>query len=282
MTAKPAAGAVETLGVIAGGGSLPARLVEACAEAGTGVFIVAFRGQTDPALYEGQDHLLTRPGRLGRIIRALKSRGVRDLVFIGSLRRPSFAELRPDLRAARLLVRLGLKTAGDDGLLSALRRELEQEGFVLRGVQDFARGLLAGRGSAGRLAPGPGNLDDIRRGVEVLKGTGLLDIGQAAVVQEGLVLGIEAIEGTDELIRRCVAYRRKGRGGVLVKLCKPGQDRDLDLPAIGPETVRLCAQAGLAGIAVHAGASLLADPQAVVELADRHGLFVTGVDPDEF
>lgn len=282
MAAKPAADAVETLGIIAGGGSLPARLAQACGKAGTGVFIVAFRGQTDPALYEGRAHLLTRPGRLGRIIKTLKSRGIRDLVFIGSLRRPSFAELRPDLRAARLLVRLGLRAAGDDRLLSALRGELEREGFVLHGVQDFAPSLLAGKGSAGRLAPGPGNLDDIRRGVEILKGTGPLDIGQAAVVQEGLVLGVEAIEGTDELIRRCAAYRRKGRGGVLVKLCKPGQDLDLDLPSIGPETVRLCAQAGLAGIAVHAGASLLADPQAVVDLADKCGLFVTGVDPDEF
>lgn len=270
------------LGVIAGGGALPRRLLSACDAAGRAVFVVGFEGQTDPETWDGRPYLLTRPGAAGRIIGALRAHGVRELVLIGSLRRPGLAALRPDWRAARFLAQIGLRALGDDGLLKAVRAELEAEGFTVCGVQDFVTGLLAHEGALGRLKPKRRTLPDITRGIAVARELGRLDVGQAVVVRGGVVLGVEGTEGTDALIRRCAGYgeRTEGQSGVLVKLCKPQQDRALDLPAIGPDTVQACAQAGLAGIAVLAGRTLVIDAPQTAALADRLGLFVVALSPE--
>jgi len=270
---------VKTLGIVAGGGSLPERLLQACDRQDIGVFVIAFRGQTDPRVYKGRHHMLTRLGAAGKIVDTLKAHGVRDLVWIGSIRRPSIAELRPDMRTIKFFARLGLNALGDDGLLRAVRREFEMEGFRLHGVQEFAPDLLAAEGIVGKHQPGNADWPNIERGLKIAQTLGDLDVGQAVIMQEGIVLGVEGVEGTDELIKRCGGYRRKGRGGILVKTCKPGQDRNLDLPTIGPETVKNCAEAGLHGIVFYAGLTLLIDPQEVADLADKHNIFVVGLSP---
>ncbi len=269
---------IKVLGVIAGAGNLPARLLAACDMAGIEVFVVGFEGQTDRSLMAGRNHLYVRLGAAGQTISTLKAHDIRDLVMIGSIRRPSIAELRPDLRTARFFARLGWRALGDDGLLKAVRKELESDGFILHGIQEFASGLLTPEGAIGRIKPKKSDWRDIERGIEISQAIGRFDVGQSVIVQEGIVLGVEGVEGTDELIRRCSAYRRKGQGGVLVKTCKPGQDRDLDLPAIGPDTVQLCAEAGFGGIVVQAGHSLMLDPQGVAQLADRYKIFVIALD----
>lgn len=268
---------IKTLGVIAGGGTVPAYLLTACERAGITPFVVAFEGQTDPRILKDRAHLFTRLGAAGCIINTLKKNDITDLVLIGSIRRPSLAELKPDMRTAAFFAKIGLKAHGDDGLLKALRGALEADGFTLHAVQDFAGDLLAKEGPVGTRKPGKGDGVDIARGLAVATGLGGLDVGQAVVVQEGIVLGVEAVEGTDELLRRCADLKRKGRGGVLVKIAKPGQDHALDLPTVGPETVRLAAKAGLAGIAVQAGATLLLDPAEIANVAGKHDMFVVGV-----
>ena len=266
------------LGVIAGGGNLPARLLASCDQAGTEVFVVGFDGQTDRNLLTGRNHMFTRLGAAGQIINTLRAHDIRDLVLIGSIRRPSLKELKPDLRTAKFFARLGLRAVGDNDLLVALRSELEKEGFTIHGVQRFVGDLIASAGAVGKYKPKAADMEDIRRGVIASQAIGRLDIGQSVVVQEGIVLGVEGAEGTNELIRRCTAYVRKGRGPILVKTAKPGQDRDLDLPTVGPETIVLCGEAGYAGIVIEAGASLLLEPQNVAEIADRHKMFVIGID----
>lgn len=268
---------VKKLGVIAGGGGLPEKLILACAQEDIDVFIVGFEGQTDPRIFEGRNHMLTRLGAAGQVINTLKTHQIRDIVLIGSIRRPSLAELKPDMRTARFFARLGMRALGDDDLLAALRHELEKEGFRIHGIQKFAANLLAGEGPVGRCKPQGKDRRNIERGIEIVRTLGRLDVGQAAIIQEGVVLGVEAAEGTDELIRRCGTYKRKGHGGVLVKLCKPQQDMDLDLPTIGPQTVELCAASGLAGIVVEAGKSLLLDASETAALADKHKIFVIGI-----
>ncbi|NCC21813.1 MAG: LpxI family protein [Alphaproteobacteria bacterium] len=278
MSAEESQDQIETLGVIAGGGVLPERLLHACDKRGIVPFVIGFEGQTDPLICKGRNHLWTRIGAAGQIINTLKSHGIRDLVLIGSMRRPSIHELKPDIRTARFFARLGVRALGDDNLLRAIRSELEAEGFVIHGVQDFAHDLLVGEGPIGRVRPRKIDWIDIDRGIEISRMMGALDVGQATVIQEGIVLGVEAIEGTDELIRRCAKYKRAGRGGVLVKTCKPRQDEDLDLPTVGPNTVRLCAEAGLSGVVIQAHRSLLIDPQEVADIANRHNIFVIGLD----
>jgi DUF1009 family protein len=266
------------LGIIAGGGDLPARLMAVCRAAGRPFFVVALDGHADRQLTDGAPHIWSRLGAAGTMLQALRDAGVTDLVLAGRVRRPSFVELRPDWRAAKLFARIGAKALGDDGLLRAVTRELEQEGFRVLAVQDVFAGLLTPVGVFGRIGPDETAQADIDHGIRIARGLGALDVGQAVVVQQGLVLGVEAIEGTDALVERCGPLRRMGPGGVLVKMCKPQQDGRLDLPTIGPATVEKAAAAGLRGIAAEAGATLTLDRHAVVEAADRLGLFVIGVE----
>jgi len=270
---------IKSLGIIAGGGTLPEKLLLACDDKGIEPFIIGFEGQTEPALVKGRNHLWARLGAVGQVIKSLKAHNIRDVVMIGSIRRPSWGELVPDSKGAQILARIGLKSLGDSDLLSLIRGVLEEEGFYVHGVHKFADDLLSPEGVIGKHKPRKGDWADITRGAEISQNLGALDVGQSVLVQEGLVLGVEALEGTDELIRRCRHLKRKGRGGVLVKTCKPQQDKDLDLPTIGPETVRIAAECGLAGIAVHAGHSLLLERRRVAEIADKHKMFVIGINP---
>lgn len=267
------------LGILAGGGRLPELLIEACRKAGREFFVLAFKGQADPAVVDAVPHEWIRIGAAGRGFAILREQGVRDLVMAGRIRRPSLADLRPDLRAMKFFARLGHRGLGDDGLLRAVIRELEQEGFRVVGADDLLPSLRADEGVLGEHRPDEQAQADIARGIKVLMALGAVDVGQAAVVQQGIVLGIEAVEGTDAMIERCSALRREGPGGVLVKLAKCGQETRVDLPTIGPETVSRVAAAGLRGIAVEAGATILVDRAEMVDRADTAGIFVVGIAP---
>lgn len=272
---------IKKLGILAGGGAMPAALIEACAKQGIEPFVIAFENQTDPQILSGIDHEWSRLGAVGHVLKALRANGIHDLVLIGSIRRPSLSELKPDLKAAAFFAKNGLKAMGDNDLLQALREFLEEEGFNIHGIQKFASEILCPDGPVTKHKPSKDDWIDIRRGVEVLTAMGPLDIGQAVIVQEGLVLGVEAIEGTDDLIKRCAPLKRKGRGGVLVKLCKLQQDRDLDLPSIGPQTIENLAAHGYAGLALHAKQALLLKREEVAKIADHHKMFVVGINPEE-
>lgn len=272
---------INRLGVIAGGGNLPARLLSACDVAGIETFVVGFEGQTDKAIFEGRQYMVSRIGAAGTIIKTLKNHEVRDLVMIGAINRPTLLDLKPDLRTARFFAKISLRALGDDGLLKAARAELEREGFRIHGIQAFASDLLASEGPLGRYKPARHDWADIRRGVDVLRALGHVDVGQSIVVQDGVVLGIEACEGTDALISRCGTYRKKGNSGVLVKLAKPGQDESLDLPTIGPDTIHRAAEAGLVGIAIEAGRGLVVAPEACAALADQYKIYVTAITPEQ-
>jgi UDP-2,3-diacylglucosamine hydrolase len=269
---------VSRLGIIAGSGILPSVLLQACDRKGIFPFIVAFEGHTDPAIVIGREYMWARFGGSGTTMRVLRSHDIRDLVFIGGIRRPSIAALRPDFKTMQFLVRTGLgMLGGDNSVLSAVRRMVEKEGFKMHGVHKFADDLLTPKGQIGNLAPSESDWVDIRLGIKESQDLGRRDIGQAVIMHGGRVMGREDRHGTDALIKSC--KNNNERTGVLVKTCKPQQDRDMDLPAIGPETVLNAAEAGLAGIAVHAGASLLIDRQRLAEIADRHKMFVVGIDP---
>jgi len=270
------------LGILAGGGALPARIIKACREAGRDVFVLAFKDQTDPETVVGTSHAWIRLGAAGDAIDLLHRAEVEDVVMAGAIRRPTLAALRPDLRAAKLFAKLGVAMLGDDKLLSAVVRELEEkEGFRVVGPQSLLPGSLATMGVLGSHQPDEQAHHDTRRGVEVALGIGALDVGQGAVVQQGLVLAVEAVEGTDAMLARAAQLRRDGPGGVLVKVRKPGQEPRADLPTIGVGTVEAAAAAGLRGIAVEAGGALLIDPEKTIRAADNAGLFLLGVEGSE-
>lgn len=266
------------LGIIAGGGELPRRLIESCRATGRAVFVLALEGEAEPETVANVSHAWCRIGAAAKGLKLLRDNRVSDLVIAGGVRRPSLGAIRPDWRAAKFFAKVGYRLLGDDGLLSAIAKELEIEGFHLVGAHELLdERASVPEGPLGRLKPSAEAVADITRGVEIARAIGALDVGQAVVVQQGLVLGVEAIEGTDALLRRCAGLRREGSGGVLVKIEKPGQETRIDRPTVGPQTVRLAAEAGLAGIAVEAGSTLMIDRGRVIREADAAGLFVIGI-----
>ncbi len=265
------------LGIIAGGGALPARVVEACRSKGRECFVLAFKGHTDPKTVEAVPHAWVRLGAVGAAIKFLHEAGVEELVLAGPVGRPSLGSLRPDMRGARLLAKAGVAALRDDGLLRTAIRELEEEGFRVVGAEDVFDDLLTPQGVLGRVAPDAQAESDIDYGVEVARATGSFDVGQAVVVQQGIALGVEAIEGTDALIARTGSLQREGPGGVLVKIKKPEQDARADLPTVGIATVKAATQAGLRGIAIEAGGSLIIDRDSVIAAADAADLFLVGI-----
>lgn len=267
------------VGILAGGGPLPGTVAQAAAAAGRPVYILGFEGFVEPAVIESWPHDYVRLGAAGQILALLRQHGCTDLVLIGPVRRPSLRSLCPDAEGARILARLGRALfAGDDGLLAALVRILGEEGFHVRGAHEFlTQAIVEQPGVLGTMVPDDQALRDIQQGVRVVQALGALDIGQGCVVQNGVVLAVEAMEGTDRMLVRAGECRQPGDGGVLVKLLKPGQEKRADMPAIGPVTVRNAHAAGLRGIAFEAGYTLLMDRDACVETADRLGIFLVAI-----
>ncbi len=262
------------LGIVAGGGVLPRRIADSATAAGRSVFVVAFEGHTDPETVAGLPHAWLKLGQTSAALRAFRDAGCTEVVMAGPMARPTLSSLSLDLRSVTALAKAGSRVFGDDGLLSVIVEEIEREGFRVIGVEDILGGYLAPEGI---LAGGPlsgGDERDVARGIAALQAVGVADIGQAVAVQEGLVLAVEAIEGTDAMIARAGALRRPGAGPVLVKGAKPGQEHRADRPTVGSGTVEVAAAAGFRGIAIEAGATLVVDRGATVRAVEAAGLFL--------
>jgi DUF1009 family protein len=274
------------LGLIAGGGSLPLEIAEYCRRVGRPVFVIRLKGFAEPALsaYEGADVGLAE---LGKCLKTLKRAACRSVCLAGRVTRPDFKALAPDLRGlAALPGVIAAARGGDDALLRFLVGEFEKEGFAVEGAEGVMRGLALPLGPIGIHAPTPDQLADAHQALDVARAIGRLDVGQAAVVCDGLVLAVEAQEGTDAMLSRVAGLPGHMRGrpgaprGVLAKAPKPIQETRVDLPTMGLATVRGAAAAGLAGVVGEAGRLLVLDRAEVVALADELGLFVLGVEPE--
>jgi DUF1009 family protein len=273
-----------TLGIIAGQGLLPKLVIEACLSQGYPFFVLALENQTDPNLLKDIPHAWNRLGAVGKSIEILKSNGVTCLVLAGAVKRPSWVELRPDFKAAEMLASLGIKAFGDDGILKGLIAYLEKEGFKVVGAHEIFGGILALNGSMTKNEPNPEDLEDITRAFTVAKALGGVDVGQGVVVQQGIVLAVEAIEGTDLMLSRIPEARARveglEKGGVLVKVSKPNQEQRVDLPTIGLHTLELIVHHRLNGIALEAKKCLIIDKDALLERANERGVFIYGVSDD--
>ena len=279
MSSAPAAARNNTpLGIIAGSGRLPAQLVETCKNNKRPVFVLAFQDTTDPETYMHVPHAIVRIEAVGEALDHLRNAGVVELVMAGKVRRPSLIGLRPDKTTAKLIAHMGSSFfTGDNALFTSLVTFLEGEGFKIVGADQVMDELVTPEGTLGRIKPTAQNLADIAKGMSIAKALGRLDIGQAVIVENNYVLGVEAAEGTDAMIIRCAGLKNEERGGVLVKAKKPLQEARVDLPAIGPATIENIYAAGLMGVAVEAGGSLILDRTQVIARADKLGIFVVGV-----
>jgi DUF1009 family protein len=265
------------LGILAGGGSLPNLIIKACRQSGRELFVVAFEGQADADLVAGVPHAWVRLGDAGKTLKLLKCASVEELILVGRIARPTMAALRPDAKALEFFAKMGTKVFGDDALLRALAATLEAEGFAVTSPTAILSDLHVEEGVLGTVGPDESAELDVSRGIEVLSALSPVDVGQAAAVQEGLVLGVEAVEGTDALIERCGLLKREGPGPVLVKIRKLGQDTRVDLPTVGLATVKLARDAGFRGIAIEARATLVLEQEHAIAAANKAGMFVIAV-----
>ena len=272
------------IGLIAAGGVMPFAVADSLTARGINPILFALTGACDPVRVERFRHHWISIGQLGRAVKLFRAENCRDLVFIGTLVRPALSEIRLDWGTLRVLGRVWAAfRGGDDHLLSGIGRILEQDGFRMVGIKEVAPDLLMPEGCITRASPDENAAADIARGRDVLRALSPFDIGQAAIVIDGHVVGVEDIEGTDGLLARVAHLRNEGRirakaaRGVLVKAPKSGQDLRFDLPTIGPPTIEGAAAAKLAGIAIVAGNTIVVEPQAMIEAADAAGLFVTGL-----
>jgi DUF1009 family protein len=272
------------VGLIAAGGVMPFAVADSLTARGINPILFALKGACDPVAVARFRHHWISVGQVGRAVRLFRAENCRDLVFIGTLVRPALSEIRLDWGTLRVIGRLWAAfRGGDDHLLSGIGRILEQDGFRMVGIKDVAPDLLMPEGCLTLKSPDDHAAADIARGRAVLGALSPFDIGQAAIVIDGHVVGVEDIEGTDGLLARVARLRNEGRirakaaRGVLVKAPKSGQDLRFDLPTIGPRTIEGAVKAQLAGVAIVAGNTIVVEPQAMIEAADAAGLFITGL-----
>lgn len=272
------------LGIIAGGGGLPAEIAERCRRTGRPYFVIRLRGFADGGT---ENHPSADIGlaELGKVFKTLRQEHCELVCFAGAVARPDFGKLKPDMRGmAALPSIIAAARKGDDGLLRAVLDEFRKEGFEIEGAHEAARSMTLPLGCLGAVSPTEAHGEDIQRALVAARAIGRLDIGQGAVVCDGLVLAVEAQEGTDAMLRRVRELPEAIRGvpgaarGVLAKAPKPIQHADIDMPTIGVATVRGAAQAGLVGIVGEAGRLLVVDREETLAMADDLGLFILGVE----
>jgi DUF1009 family protein len=284
MSVAPNAGQQSPLALICGGGSLPVAVAELVTARGRPVVLFPLYGAAEGTAVDRFMHHWVYVGQIGKFMRIARTAGCRDVVFIGAMVRPSIWQVHPDLKGLACVVQtLAAFRGGDNHLLSGMGKILEQDGFRLLGAHEVAPEILVPEGVLGHTQPSERDRADIALGLDYLRATGPFDVGQAVVVAGQHVLAVEAAEGTDQMLVRIAELRANGRvrapagRGVLVKAPKPDQDRRFDLPSIGPQTIEGVTRAGLAGIAVAAGSTIIAEPEQLVQAADRANIFVIGV-----
>ena len=274
------------LGIIAGLGDLPVQIAEAAVERGQGVYVLRLKGFEEPALADFPGEI-AGVAELGKAFKAFRNAGCVQVCFAGIVKRPDFQALKPDLKGISLLPKaIAAARDGDDALLRFMIDVFETEGFEVIGADEAAGSLTVQAGVFAGSAPTEFQIEDLKKAAAIAARMGQLDIGQGAIVANGLVLCVEAQEGTDEMLRRCAALPTQIRGskgtplGVLVKRPKPQQERRIDLPTIGLNTIERAAEAGLAGIGFEAEGALLLNAEALRARAEQLGLFLYGFPKD--
>jgi DUF1009 family protein len=270
------------LAIVCGSGGLPLEAAREARKSGREPFLVGLVGSAGREI-EAFPHLWVRLGELGKLISALRARGVEEMGFLGAVARPELGDLLPDWGALQRAGEIAkLFRGGDDSLLRGVARLFEGEGFRVVGPRDYAPSLLATKGEIVGPSPDEEARADIAFGARFLEAMSPFDIGQGVVIAGERTLAVEAAEGTDGMLARVAELRAggrvrlKGQAGVFVKAAKRGQDLRLDLPTVGPMTIAAAKKAQLAGLAIAAGEVLIADRPAFVKAAAAAGLFVFG------
>ena len=265
------------IGLIAGEGDLPENIITKFLNEESEIFVISI-GRTKPPSLEKVPNAVLNIASVGKAIKTLRKNGVTDIVFAGGIKRPNFSKLRPDAGGIKLLAKISkARLLGDNSLLSIVIKFFEDSGFNILGAEEILDDILMPKGVLGKIQPNDLALKEIDFGTDISRSIGNLDIGQSVIVKQAMVVGVEAAEGTDRLIKRCKELLKDGQKGVLVKTKKPNQDERIDLPTIGVTTIENAYNSNLKGIALEAKTALILNKEEVIKTADKLGIFVVGV-----
>lgn len=268
---------MDALGIVAGKGQFPVIVARNARERGMFVAVAGFHGHTDPAIGKEADaFVMLHLGQVGKLVEFMHRHKVENICFAGAISKPKALDLRPDMKALRII--FSLRGKGDDALLRAVAEELARENLTVISAAAFAPSLLAPAGVQTKRAPSEEEWEDIRFGWPIAQTMGKLDIGQLVIIRSGIVAAVEALEGTDAALER--GGKLGGAGCVAVKIFKPGQDNRMDQPAMGPKTLRVMAEYGYGCLAYQARDALFFDIDEAVRIADKAGISIIGLNAE--
>ena len=278
LSANPETGIkIPKLAIIAGNGSIPFYLIEECRSIGREYCLIIIDGHAKELSEKYQPDFIVSLSKMGGAIKFVKDLGIKNILMVGGVNRPSLKNIFPDLWTAKFLTTINSKVIGDNSILSKLTMALEKEGFNIIAPEDILPHLICPKGVLGKFKPNEQNHKDIINGFKIAKVIGANDIGQSIVIENGFILAVEAAEGTDNMIKRSSILKKEKNGGVLIKIIKPEQDKRIDRPVVGINTIKAVKNAGLDGIAIESNEILILNYNDVISYADKEGLFVEGI-----
>lgn len=268
---------IPKLAIIAGNGSIPFYLIEECNKIGREYCLIIIEGHGKELSEKYDPDYIVSLSKMGRAVKYVKNIGIKHILMVGGVKRPSLKNIIPDLWTAKFLTTISSKVSGDNSVLSKLTKALEREGFIIVAPEEVLPNLICPKGTLGKVKPNQQNNEDISTGYRIAKIIGANDIGQSIIIENGLVIAVEAAEGTDRMIKRSLILKKEKQAGVLVKVIKPMQDSRIDRPVIGIDTIKAAKKAGLDGIALESNEILILNYSDVILYADKEGLFVEGI-----
>ena len=268
---------IPKLAIIAGNGSIPFYLIEECKKIGREYCLIIIEGHGKELSVKYNPDYIVSLAKMGRAVKYVKNIGIKHILMVGGVKRPSLKNIIPDLWTAKFLTTISSKVSGDNSVLSKLTKALEREGFIIVAPEEVLPNLICPKGTLGKVKPNQQNNEDILTGYRVAKIIGANDIGQSIIIENGLVIAVEAAEGTDRMIKRSLNLKKEKKAGVLIKVIKPMQDKRIDRPVIGIDTIKAVKKAGLDGIALESNEILILNYSDVILYADEEGLFVEGI-----
>ena len=268
---------IPKLAIIAGNGSIPFYLIEECKKIGREYCLIIIEGHGKELSEKYDPDYIVSLSKMGRAVKYVKNIGIKHILMVGGVKRPSLKNIIPDLWTAKFLTTISSKVSGDNSVLSKLTKALEREGFIIVAPEEVLPNLICPKGTLGKVKPNQQNNEDISTGYRIAKIIGANDIGQSIIIENGLVIAVEAAEGTDRMIKRSLILKKEKKAGVLIKVIKPMQDKRIDRPVIGIDTIKAVKKAGLDGIALESNEILILNYSDVILYADEEGLFVEGI-----
>lgn len=269
---------IDSVAILAGKGWLPRHVYTSCLEKDIKCEVIGLEGQISEELFEDVKYDVFPLHAVSKILKKIRSLDIKHIVLAGAVKRTIVTKLLLDTKGPKLLAMIMKAGISDNTILSTVLEFLEKEGFIIVSPEQIADSLIVKKGHLTDMKPDKGAVADIKKGISILKAIANFDVGQALVIQNGLVLGVEAAEGTDELIKRCGKIQQKDdERCVLVKACKPMQDRRVDLPCIGAHTIIHLKENNFKGIAIEAGSALILDKETTMNEANKLGIFIYGV-----